>query len=201
MTDPAAGARNPLDRLLDLLVFAPLGLAVRAREEIPTLAAHGREKFASEANLARMVGQLAVSQGRRRVGRLLFRTGTGSETPPAPEAGAPSPPASPGLAVPVRDLSEDPPAPLPVVAPESLPEPAPDAVPESSGGPPTASAGAAPNPADLPIPGYDSLSASQVVQRLPGLSPDELEAVRSYEAAGRARKTVLLRVAQLRAAS
>jgi hypothetical protein len=58
-----------------------------------------------------------------------------------------------------------------------------------------------PSSDDLPIPGYDSLSASQVVQRLPGLSPEELEAVRTYEEAGRARKTVLLRVAQLRATS
>ncbi len=57
------------------------------------------------------------------------------------------------------------------------------------------------DPADLPIPGYDTLSASQIVQRLPGLSPEELEAVRAYEQAGRARKTVLLRVAQLRAGS
>jgi hypothetical protein len=39
-----------------------------------------------------------------------------------------------------------------------------------------------------------------VVQRLPGLSAEELEAVRDYELAGRARKTILHRVAQLRAA-
>ncbi len=57
------------------------------------------------------------------------------------------------------------------------------------------------DPADLPIPGYDTLSASQIVQRLPGLSPEELEAVRLYELAGRSRKTVLLRVAQLKAGS
>ncbi len=41
------------------------------------------------------------------------------------------------------------------------------------------------DPAELAIPGYDTLSASQIVQRLPGLSPDELEAVRLYELAGR----------------
>ena len=49
------------------------------------------------------------------------------------------------------------------------------------------------------IPGYDSLSASQVVQRLAGLTQDELEAVRSYEEGGRRRKTILTRVAQLQA--
>ena len=37
-------------------------------------------------------------------------------------------------------------------------------------------------PADLAIPDYDSLSASQVVPRLAGLSPAELDAVQRYEA-------------------
>jgi hypothetical protein len=36
------------------------------------------------------------------------------------------------------------------------------------------------------------------VQRLAGLSADELEAVRAYEAAGRGRKTILNKVEQLR---
>ena len=56
-----------------------------------------------------------------------------------------------------------------------------------------------PTPAvdSLAIPGYDTLSASQVVQRLPGLAGVELEAIRAYESAGRARKTILNRVAQL----
>jgi hypothetical protein len=51
----------------------------------------------------------------------------------------------------------------------------------------------------LAIPGYDALSASQVVQRLAGLAPDELEAVRTYEVATRARRTILNRIAQLQA--
>jgi hypothetical protein len=51
--------------------------------------------------------------------------------------------------------------------------------------------------AELAIPGYDSLSASQVVQRLAGLAPPELEAVRTYEAAGRGRRTILTKIAQL----
>ncbi len=49
----------------------------------------------------------------------------------------------------------------------------------------------------LAIPDYDSLAASQVVPRLAGLTADELEAVRAYEAAHRARRTILGRVAQL----
>jgi hypothetical protein len=60
---------------------------------------------------------------------------------------------------------------------------------------------APPSPAvdELAIPDYDSLSALQVVDRLPGLTTDELEAVRAYEAAHRGRKTILNKAAQLQA--
>jgi len=57
----------------------------------------------------------------------------------------------------------------------------------------------APPEVTMAIPGYDALSASQVVPRLEGLSASELEAVRAYEEAGRGRKTVLSRIAQLQA--
>jgi hypothetical protein len=49
----------------------------------------------------------------------------------------------------------------------------------------------------LPIPGYDALSASQVVERLIGLSVDELQAVRDYEASHRNRRTILGKIDQL----
>ena len=52
----------------------------------------------------------------------------------------------------------------------------------------------------LAIPGYDSLSASQVLPRLAGLEPAELEAVRAYEEAHRGRRTILGRISQLQAA-
>ncbi|MGH9018968.1 MAG: hypothetical protein ACRDY1_14550, partial [Acidimicrobiales bacterium] len=52
-------------------------------------------------------------------------------------------------------------------------------------------------PRPLAIPGYDSLSASQVVQRLAGLSPSELADVQAHEQAHRHRRTILNRVAQL----
>lgn len=56
-----------------------------------------------------------------------------------------------------------------------------------------------PDAADLAIPGYDSLAASQVLPRLEGLAPAELEAVRAYEAEHRGRKTILGRIDQLQA--
>jgi hypothetical protein len=78
---------------------------------------------------------------------------------------------------------EEHPAPAPAPRPRR-PEPEPDPTPS-------------PTSDELAIPDYDSLSASQVVNRLPSLSVDELEAVRSYEAAHRGRKTILNKVAQL----
>jgi len=49
----------------------------------------------------------------------------------------------------------------------------------------------------LAIPDYRALSASQVVRRLDGLGPDELEAVYRYEGATRGRRTILHRAQQL----
>ncbi|HEX4902079.1 MAG TPA: hypothetical protein VFV42_04665 [Acidimicrobiales bacterium] len=62
----------------------------------------------------------------------------------------------------------------------------------------TAAADAAtPSAEVLPIADYDSLSASQVVSRLGGLSAGQLDAIRAYESATRGRKTILNRVQQL----
>jgi hypothetical protein len=77
-----------------------------------------------------------------------------------------------------------------------------DPVPETSEAPaPGPEVPAAPDAADLVIPGYDSLAASQVVPRLTTLSPDELGAIGSYEQANRGRRTILNRVKQLLASA
>jgi hypothetical protein len=51
--------------------------------------------------------------------------------------------------------------------------------------------------AELAIPGYDTLAASQIVARLSGLNAEELRSVRLYEEAHRARRTILARITQL----
>lgn len=79
--------------------------------------------------------------------------------------------------------------PLPDEEPETPPEPV-----AATPSPPRSGAEAA----DLPIPDYDSLAASQVIPRLDGLTPDELEAVARYEAGHRGRKTILGKVDRLR---
>jgi hypothetical protein len=62
--------------------------------------------------------------------------------------------------------------------------------------PPTPARRSGPAP-DLSIPDYEALSASQVVRRLDGLGPAELEAVYRHEASTRRRRTILHRVQQL----
>jgi hypothetical protein len=62
---------------------------------------------------------------------------------------------------------------------------------------PTDGNGHVPPVSTLAIPGFDTLSASQVVQRLDGLNRAELVSVRAYEASTRGRRTILSRVDQL----
>ena len=154
---------DPGEQLLDLLVYAPLGLLLEARDLVPKLAAKGRQRMGGQVTVARMIGEMAVRQGQRRAESVLKRlreqpagTGGPTDTPPA-NGHRPSPAA-----------------------------------------PPPAAAGPAPDAGALAIPGYDTLSASQVVPRLEGLTPAELDAVRDYEVATRGRKTVLTRIDQLR---
>ena len=179
--------QDPFEQLLDLVVYAPLGLLLSARDLVPTLAEKGRRHLGPQATAARMVGEMAVNQsqrgvehlarkGRREAGQLL-----GDLFPDATRRPPGGPPRT-------TDGSNGSTAPAP---PSSGP---------AGGAVRAAGAPADPGPdvSSLAIPGYDTLSASQVVQRLAGLTPEQLDAVRAYEQAGRARKTVLSRIAQLR---
>lgn len=172
---------SPLETALDLLVYAPVGFALTLSEEVPKLAAKGRSRVEGQIAAARVIGQLAVGQGRRLVTRA-----------------APASPRPQARSTPMRPATESPPAPPAArgarTAPRTVPRPRP---PAGAGRGPAGDTQAPPAVASLAIPGYDSLSASQVVQRLDGLSRDELEAVRRYEASGRGRRTILARVSQL----
>jgi hypothetical protein len=168
---------DPTEQLLDVLVYAPLGLLLEARDLLPKLAEKGRQRMGGQVTVARMVGELAVRQGQRRAEKVLERL---RQQNSAGAGSRPSPAGAPGNG--------------------HRPAPAAPATPPSAaaGGRAGAATSAKPASSSLAIPGYDTLSASQVVPRLEGLSVDELEAVRAYEEATRARKTVLTRIDQLR---
>ena len=185
--------QDPTEQLLDLLVYAPLGLLFEARDLVPKLADKGRQRMGGQVTVARMIGELAVRQGQRRAERFVQRL---RDQPRPPATGtAPPPEASATEAAAAEPAAADPangqrPPFSAATTPSSAASPGGDAVTTATGG-----AGAeASSPA---IPGYDTLSASQVVPRLEGLSRDELEAIRRYEAATRGRKTVLTRIDQL----
>jgi hypothetical protein len=169
---------SPLDRIVDVLLYAPVGLAITAKEELPRLVERGRRGVTSQVTLARFVGQLAVKHGTKEVERLLERA-----------VGRVAPPGASG--VPAESRAASP-------APREEP-----AEPSSNGNGRESSDGAGPRAApqeeELAIPGYDSLSAPHVVQRLAGLGETELDAVRRYEEAHRGRRTILSRIAQLQA--
>jgi hypothetical protein len=163
-------SKNPFDVFLDLTVFAPLGLVLGAREVVPELAARGRKHLDAQVRLARLVGDLVGQQV-----RAFWGDGPGDGRPSrASETGERATvsflPAREEV-IPVRLHGHD------------------------GDGDGTR----ADSDAHLAIPDYDSLAASQVVPRLAGLTPDELDAVRAYEQAHRGRATVLGRIAQLQA--
>lgn len=137
--------RDPIDRLVDVMVATPICTYVAARRTIP------------------LVGRAVRS-------RLL----------PAAEM--------------VTDAASD----LVDVAVESASDAAPDpSVIDAATSSPDDAAGV--TEADtLPIDDYDHLAARQVVDRLDGLTSDELIAVERYELAHRHRQTVLRKIEQQR---
>jgi hypothetical protein len=171
---------NPLQRALDLLVFAPVGVALTVVEDLPGLIGKGRQRFESDVQNARVIGQFVVTHGQRqlvaRVGKLFHRDGS--------------------------DATSDTPDPLSKMA--SVGTSAADAPVGAAAARTPASTSLKPeaDPADGAIvegalAGYDTLSASQVVRRLESLGPDELRALHRHEASHRSRRTILNRAHQI----
>lgn len=218
MSDQPDTVKSPLEAVVEhaveAFVYAPIGLLFDGASLLPQLVEKGR----SQVTMARMLGQFAVTQGREEAtkaatklqdqaaGMLELLAGAAAPLPtddavvaPAQRARKAARPGSkkPGAA---RDAARRAAgvAPGAPAAPKAKP-PTASASRASSTAPAPAST-AAPAVASLAIPDYDGLSASHVVNRLAGLTATELEAVRSYEAAHRGRKTILSKVAQLQSA-
>jgi hypothetical protein len=176
--DNDADGRGPVDHLLDFFVFAPLGLLAESHTMVPKLAEAGRQHLDSRVQLARMVGQFAVQQGKRHAAKVVdnLRASNAEPQPPAPS----TPSATAPVAADPAPFDDD----------DS------ETVGPAAGGDGGVDDGGIAEE-DLAIPSYDSLAASQVVPRLGGLTSIELEAVRRYELAHRGRRTVLGKIALL----
>ena len=168
--------KNPIEQALDVFVYAPIGFALSARKFLPQLADEGRQRLQQQTMLAKMLGQMAVNQGKVELEKRLQAYVEGGR-PPSPPKPSPAPAPASSAEAPASTVEAE---------SEELPLPTHD-----QGG------NGQFDDDHLAIPGYDALSASQVVQRLEGLSGNELDAVRAYEEATRGRKTILAKIDQL----
>ena len=161
-----------VEHAFDLFVYAPIGILFEGTSLLPELI----EKGKTHVTTARFMGKFAVEQAAK---------GATSATEKAQDRAA-------GV---ISFLGDS----ITPLQPDA--EPAPRRPARSTAAKVVTTATSAVNSAisaaTLAIPDYDGLSASQVVNRLAGLSPVELENVQLYEAAHRGRKTILSKVAQL----
>jgi hypothetical protein len=161
------GGKQLLDQALDLFFYAPVGLIVSSLEDLTP------DHFPDLAQKGRgRIGRLLsnariVGQMTVAMGRRSFESEVSRWIPPDGPDWASDPAPAPE---PLRLRSQ----------PDLTPEP-PRRVSET----------------DLAIPGYEALSASQVVRRLDGLGPNELEAIYEHESTTRRRRTILHRTQQL----
>jgi hypothetical protein len=189
------------DRALDLFVYAPVGVALYLRDTVPTFLnlfvsrgkaelGQRRQQASDQVAQAKALGEVAVNFGGPKVrehvekGIAMARKSAEAVLGGAGEGDIP-------------DLAEEASRAQPRVTTEPVTTaPQTAAAGEAAAGD-TLTATAAPSAATLGIPDYDELSASQVVERLDGLQASELDAVRAYEEAHRARRTILYKIEQL----
>jgi len=213
------------EKAVEALVYGTVGLALYVRDTAPSFiklfVARGKNELGQQGKSVKSVGDQIgqvrnlsdfAAQGAPQIlkvvgdqmGWLRERAEdviAGFGAPPT-EAASP-PPYSPAPA---------PPAPAPPAAASPAPASGPTATasepsgatadasptswrPDASSGSVDAAAGD--STTGLAITDYDELSASQVVDRLEGLPRHELEAIRDYERAHRARNTILGKIEQL----
>jgi len=210
--------KPPVEKAVELLLYAPVGMALYVRDMLPSMVgifvARGKREVQShrtppplpvtpppipdevKRRIDESVGLArVVAEGGFGVAREIAGSGIGVARDMAGTAlegffslrnGEPgaSPPSAPASAT-------EPPAPTPTPTARPGPSASPAPPPDASWKAPV------PSSESLPIPDYDELSASQVVERLEGLDAESLEAIRRYETDHRGRNTILGKISQL----
>jgi hypothetical protein len=215
--------KPPVEKAVELLVYAPVGMALYVRDMLPSMmgifVARGKREVAAhrappappvapppippevKRRIDESVGMARVmAEGGFGVAREVAGSGIGVARDVAGSAltqflalrgangdtmRAPGAPAAPEPARPTQPARPAPATSTPASA--AVPPVPPDAAWKAN----------VPAAEALPIPDYDELSASQVVERLDGLDRDSLEAIRRYETDHRGRNTILGKIAQL----
>ncbi len=161
-----------------MFVYAPLGLAVQVKDELPQLVQKGRDTVTGPGAMYRSVGMFAAQQARnvaeRHAGGVHdLLTSVGLLPPQQDEPGGAS------------DQGDD-----------AAPDPAADDATEVD---PVIRDDAA-EPPPLGIDDYDVRPAAEIVPLLADLSDEQRAAVRDHETRGRGRRTILGRLDQLEGA-
>lgn len=187
--------RSAVDAVLDRLVYAPIGLLSDAGNVVPQLAERGRMQAAN----AKMMGRFAIQMGSVEAAK---RMGGLEDQLRSVLVGF-------GFLPPDVDVEQEGATERDAGSSEARPTPRQAAGLEATATPSSSRSGTRSEPkararpkrvtAALAIPEYDTLAASQVVSRLAGLRPAELEAVKQHELANRGRKTILGKIAELQA--
>ncbi len=69
--DDVAAEKSPLRRTLDACLFAPVGVAMAVKEDLPGLIGKGRDRVEMEISNARVAGEYVVGRFQRRMSERL----------------------------------------------------------------------------------------------------------------------------------
>ncbi len=191
------GGKVPVERAVELFVYAPVGVALYLRDTVPTFVNLFVTRGRSEVRKRTKDARRQVTQAKS-MGEFAFEFGGPKilqkveEGVSAARKSAETVLANLASSETEAVVKEAPSGPTGTERPKE-PKPPPAPVPPAVAG----DAGSAAGNGVLAIPDYDELSASQVVERLEGLRREELEAVRQYETANRSRRTILFKIEQL----
>jgi hypothetical protein len=108
-TDDAAAPEGPVRRTLEAFLFAPVGVAMSIKEDLPGLVDKGRGRVEQEISNARVAGEYVVGRFQRRISTRVDRLlhGLDGATPEAAEeARPPAPMAVPPAARPAPDAAD-----------------------------------------------------------------------------------------------
>ncbi len=177
--------RPPIERVLDLALYAPVGAAIALREHLPKHIRQGRQAMENRVQLARFIGQMAVQMGQRELAKRIEQQR--SATADRGVADVESAPADSLVDTTDDEIAQD--VAVDVTSAVDAMVDAPADAPVDSADPPSAEM--------LPISDYESLAAIHVVERLRSMSTEEIELIRRFELANRSRRTILAKIDQL----
>lgn len=86
-----ADQRPLIEKVLDLVVYAPVGLALQLQSDLDAVVSSGRTRVTERVQVARWIGEMAVTYGRRELEKRMAAGTDPTVVEPALETTAPEP--------------------------------------------------------------------------------------------------------------